>query len=40
MKKDFKSYNFQVILDLFPEKFDETIVSEAKKILNINHNPF
>ena len=40
MKKDFKSYNFQVILDLFPEKFDETIISESKKILNINHNPF
>ena len=40
MKKKGKSYNFQEIVNLFPGKYDESVVSESMKLLNINYNPF
>ena len=40
MKKKGKSYDFQEIVNLFPGKYDESVVSESMKLLNINYNPF
>ena len=39
MRKD-NIYDFQVVANLFPYKFDQTIVKQSMKLLKISHNPF
>ena len=33
-------YDFKAVENLFPGKFDQTIVKQSIKILNISQNPF
>ena len=40
MKKKGKSYDFQEIVNLFPGKYDESVVNESMRMLKISYNPF
>ena len=40
MKKKGKNYDFQEVVSLFPGKYDESVVNESMRLLNISHNPF